>query len=229
MNIPFINGNSSNEKLMKKYFNMNTNDKNSTYKTSSVNQLLTSKKENSHPTITNNSLDNSQIKDNDNIMFKSFKENKVRYSIAKKTTEQKSMLSKKLKRKSLRMHFPRNTIYQIKTLRNLDDNKTVVGINILKIRVCDFCLAFLSFTSFLCSIIDNEYFIAKTFNYLEKKYGFKAEDLITKTQEEINLYITLIQKRKISPVENAFRCLNIISSFLCCIILWFKYYYKIDL
>ena len=34
---------------MKKYFNMNTNDKNSTYKTSSVNQLLTSKKDNLYP------------------------------------------------------------------------------------------------------------------------------------------------------------------------------------
>ena len=229
MNFPFINGNSSNEKFMKKYLNMNTNDKNSTYKTSSVNQLLTSKKENLYPTLTNNTLDNSQTKDNDNIMFKSFKENKVRYSIAKKNTEQKSMLNKKLKRRTLRMHFPRNTIYQIQTLRNLDDYKTVVGINIFKIRVCDFCLAFLSFTSFLCSIVDNEYFIKKTFNYLEKKYGFKIEDLFNKTQEEINLYVTLIQKRKISPVENVFRCLNIISSFLCCIILWFKYYYKIDL
>ena len=75
------------------------------------------------------------------------------------------MLSKKLKRRTLRMHFPRNTIYQIQTLRNLDDYKTVVGINIFKIRVCDFCLAFLSFTSFLCSIVDNEYFIIFTADF----------------------------------------------------------------
>ena len=185
MNFPFINGNSSNEKFMKKYFNMNTNDKNSTYKTSSVNQLLTSKKENLYPTLTNNTLDNSQTKDNDNIMFKSFKENKVRYSIAKKNTEQKSVISKKLKRKTLRMHFPRNTIYQIKTLKNLDDYKTVVGINIFKIRVCDFCLAFLSFTSFLCSIFDNEDFINNFLNIWKTNMALKQRIYILKNQKKL--------------------------------------------
>ena len=69
---------------MKKYFNMNTNDKNSTYKTSSVNQLLTSKKDNLYPTLANNTLDNRQTKDNYNIIFKSLKENKVTYSIEEK-------------------------------------------------------------------------------------------------------------------------------------------------
>ena len=87
MNFPFINGNSSNEKLMKKQLNFNLNDKNTTNKTSSFSHFLTSKKDNLYPTLTNNTLDNSQSKDYDNnIIFKSFKDNKVRYSIAKKNS-----------------------------------------------------------------------------------------------------------------------------------------------
>ena len=231
MNFPFVNGNSSNEKLMKKQLNYNINDKNITNKTSSFSHFLTSKKDNLYPSLTNNSLDNSLSKDYDNnIIFKSFKDNKVRYSIAKKNSDQNFTLKTKSKKKtSLRISFPSKTFYQIEALKHSEDFKTKIGLNIIKIKICDFGLAFLSLVSVLCVFFDNEYFIIKTFNYMEKNYGFKSEELNKKTNEEINLYVTLIENRKISFIENFFRYINVLSSFFCCVILCVKYYSRIYL
>ena len=228
MNFSFLNSNSSKEKLMTKNVKTNNNNtENTSNKTSSVRHFLPTKKENQ--TSSYNTLDNSQVKENEhnNILYKNYEENKVK--LMKKNTNTKSIISTKLKRKTLRMPFPRNTIIQIETLKHINDNKTKVGLNQIKIRICDFSLAFLSLVSIFCAFLDNSYFISKSFDYLEKKYGYKPEDLMNKTNEEINFYANQMGKRKISPIENLFRCLNLISSFLCCIILFIKYYCKIDL
>ena len=227
MNFPFLNGNSSKEKLMAKNIKINSINTDKSSNKTSFRHFLSTKKENQ--TSSYNTLDNSQVKENDhnNILYKIYDDNKSK--VIKKNSNTKSNISTKLKRKSLRMPFPRNTIIQIETLKHIDDNKTKVGLNLTKIRICDFSLAFLSLVSIFCAFLDNSYFISKSFDYLEKKYGYKPEELMNKTNEEIIFYTNQIGKRKISPIENLFRCLNLISSFLCCIILLIKYYCKIVL
>ena len=224
MNFPFIN-----EKLNKKESN-NHNTNNYDYnsiKTSSMNQFLTSKKDNLNPSSTINTLDNSKIKEND--LMKNLIDSKFKPYISRISFSQKPELKMKPTKKTLRMNISRNTIAQIKTLKNLKDKKTQIGIIQKKMKIYDFNLAFLSIISIFCAIMDNEYYIKKTFSFMEKKYGFKDEDLLFSNKNDLNKYVFLFEKRKISPLENFFRAMNLISSFLCFIILILKYNLRITL
>ena len=218
MNFHFIN-----EKINKKQSNKknssNYYDHNS-MKTSSVSQFLTIKKDNLNPSSTTNTLDNSHTKDND--IMKNLIDSKFKPSISK---IEKPEIKMKPNR-TLKMSISRNTLTQIITLKKLKDTMTTIGINNKKIQICDFTLAFLSIISIFCAIIDNELYIKKTFSYIEKISGFKIDDLINK-KHNFNYYIFLLEKRKITPVENFFRCINLISSILCFIILIIKYNYRI--
>ena len=228
MYFSFLNGISSNEKLMSKKLKINNNTDKSSNKTSSFRQFLSTKK--IIQSSSYNSLNNSQVKENENnnnILNKNYEQNKVK--IIKKTTTAKSKISSKLKRKTLSIPLPRNTIIQIETLKHIDDYKTKVGLNEIRIRICDFCLAFLSLVSIFCAFLDNSYYISKTFAFLEKNFGYKQEDLLYKSNEEIKFYVNQMRKRKISTIENFFRSINLLSSFLCCILLFIKYYCKIIL
>ena len=217
MNFPFIN-----EKINKKQSNIknssNYYDHNS-MKTSSVSQFLTIKKDNLNPSSTTNTLDYSHTKDD---IMKNLIDSKFKPSISK---IEKPEIKMKPNR-TFKMSISRNTLTQIITLKKLKDTMTTIGINNKKIQICDFTLAFLSILSIICAIIDNELYIKKTFSYIEKISGFKIDDLINKKQN-FNYYIFLLEKRKITPVENFFRCINLISSILCFIILIIKYNYRI--
>ena len=178
MKFPFIKGIASNNKLIKKHLNPNDIVSN---KTSSLSHFLTTKKDSATQSYTLNTLDISQSNDTPNgILNKNFPDSKFKPNniILKKNSIKKSNVNVKNKKRNLKIHFPRNTMIQIETLKKINDHKTHYGLYQLRIKLCHFSLALLSLLSIYCSIVDNEYFIEKTFIFLEKKYNFKIEELL---------------------------------------------------
>ncbi len=232
MKFPFIKGMTSNDnKLIKKHLNPNDIISN---KTSSLSHFLTTKKDSGTQSYTLNTLDISQSNDTPNgILNKNFPDSKFKPNnilFKKNNSQKKSLVSVKLKKRSLKVRFPSNTIIQINALKNINDHKTLYGLYQLRIKICHFSLALLSLLSIYCSIVDNEHFIEKSFSYLEKKYNFKIEEILFKdNKEDISYFYKLIEKRKISTIENVFRCINVISALISFIIITFKYYYNIGL
>ena len=229
MKFPFIKGIATNNKLIKNYINPNDIVSN---KTSSLSHFLTNKKDSVNPTFTSNTLDISQSNDTPfGILNKNFPDSKFKpnNNIIKKNSIKKSNVNVKNKKRNLKIHFPRNTMIQIETLKKINDHKTHYGLYQLRIKLCHFSLALLSLLSIYCSIVDNEYFIEKTFIFLDTKYNCKFDELLNINKEDISLFYKLIEKRKISTIENVFRCINFIASIISCIILTFKYYYNIHL
>ena len=230
MKFPFIKGIASTDKIIKKHLNPNDIVSN---KTSSLSHFLTTKKDSATQSYTLNTLDISQSNNSPNGVFnKNFTDSKFKPNniILKKNSIKKSIVNSKNKKRSFKALFPKNIIIQIETLKKINDFKTLYGLYQLRIQICNFTLALLSLLSIYCSIMDNEYFIKKSFIFLEKKYNFKIEEILKKeNKEEISYFYKLIEKRKISTVENIFRCINLISSIISCIIITFKYYYNIGL
>ena len=118
--------------------------------------------------------------------MKNLIDSKFKPYISRISFSQKPELKMKPTKKTLRMNISRNTIAQIKTLKNLKDKKTQIGIIQKKMKIYDFNLAFLSIISIFCAIMDNEYYIKKTFSFMEKKYGFKDEDLLFSNKNDLN-------------------------------------------
>ena len=145
MKFPFIKGIASTDKIIKKHLNPNDIVSN---KTSSLSHFLTTKKDSATQSYTLNTLDISQSNNSPNGVFnKNFTDSKFKPNniILKKNSIKKSIVNSKNKKRSFKALFPKNIIIQIETLKKINDFKTLYGLYQLRIQICNFTLALLSF------------------------------------------------------------------------------------
>ncbi len=164
-----------------------------------------------------------------NICFKDFTQNKNYNTnvIEKKATN----LENKRKRKSSSLLlFRNNTLNYVQSFKNLAINdETIYGKNLEFKQFLNILLAVFSFISVISAIIDNEYYINKTRIYLKNKYNISLIGLTKEQFEILHYHSYYLENRQISTIENTFRYINMISSLMCCYILFRKYKIQIYL
>ena len=160
-----------------------------------------------------------------NICFKDFTQNKNNKAneIDKKATNLDNMSKRKRKSSSLLL-FRNNTLNYMQSFKNLAINdETIYGKNLEFKQFLNILLAVFSLISVISAILDNEYYINKTRIYLKNKYNISLTDLTKEQFEILHYHSSYLENRKISTIENIFRYINMISSLMCCYILFRKY------
>ena len=122
---------------------------------------------------------------------------------------------KKIRKSSLMSLNRKDPLVFLKSLKKFVDT-TNYGKLLDKIKYCDISLAILSILSFIIILIDNDIYISKSKEFLEKI--FKDNNI-----ESPIVLLKQIKYRKISNLENILRIINIIISIFSILILIIKY------
>ena len=170
--------------------------------------------------ICQNQLIVNENKEDNNILF----ENHFKKKISAMTESNKYLKfnahfhnnSLKKNRKSSLMSLNRkDPLIFLKSFKKFVD-KTIYGKTLEKIKYCDISLSILSILSFFIILFDNEIYIAKSKEFLDKMHYTNENENAFELLKQINY-------RKISNVENILRMINIIISIFSILILIIKY------
>ena len=170
-----------------------------------------------------------------NISFKDFTQNNnyIYSDVEKKGTNFETAGKRKRKSSSLLL-IRNNTLTFLQSLKSIVINdKTIYGKNTKFRELLYILLAFFSLISVIFSILDNELYIKNTRTYLKNSFNISLIDLTNEEFKILEYSQQYIEKRKISTTENIFRYISLISSSICCFILFRKYkiqiyLYKLD-
>jgi len=170
-----------------------------------------------------------------NISFKDFTQNNnyINSDIEKQGTNFETASKRKRKSSSLLL-FRNNTLTFLQSLKSIVTNDdTIYGKNTKFKEFLHILLALFSLISVIFSILDNELYIKNTRTYLKNNFNISLTDLTNEEFKVLEYSSHYLEKRKISTTENIFRYISLISSNICCFILFRKYkiqiyLYKLD-
>lgn len=170
-----------------------------------------------------NPKDTSNLESNSNIRFQNYSINKESNSSYTSYINQQKYVTQKKKRKSSINPFAEaNPLSLIESIKEIEDT-TIYGRIKLQIKIYDVIIGVLAFISIVLSICDNEMFLNRTDDYINKYMKEKQIE-----QKTLEVYKQM-DKRDLDIEENVVRFLNLFVSLSAAILLVLRYYTEIEM
>ena len=170
-----------------------------------------------------NPKDTSNFESNSNIRFQNYSINKdTNSSYTSYINQQKYVTQKKKRKSSINPFAEANPLTLIESIKKIEDT-TIYGRIKLQIKVYDVIIGVLAFISIVLSISDNEMFLNRTDDYINKYMKEKQIE-----QKTLEVYKQM-DKRDLDIEENVVRFLNLFVSLSATILLVLRYYTEIEM